>query len=204
MTGADAMLEIFQWKDPAEILSRTFEEASDELIVLRGIEFHSICEHHLLPFHGTAAVGYLPGKVVGISKLARLVHCFARRLQIQERLTRQIADAVAEHLDARGVAVVIRAHHLCMGVRGVKLPATEMITSAMLGAFRKAGFDVEPWPVDYRTRGKADLMRPFDKVSEGLRRVDTAMREWVGLLAYWLRGRSDALFPAPLKHDVSG
>ena len=123
-------------EDPAEILSRTFEESSDELIVLRGIEFHSICEHHLLPFHGTAAVGYLPGKVVGISKLARLVHCFARRLQIQERLTRQIADAVAEHLDARGVAVVIRAHHLCMGVRGVKLPAAEMITSAMLGELR--------------------------------------------------------------------
>jgi len=124
-------------EEPSEILSKTFEEASDELIVLRGIEFHSTCEHHLLPFYGTASVGYLPGKVVGISKLARLVHCFARRLQIQERLTRQIADAVSEHLDARGAAVVVKAHHLCMGCRGVKLPGTEMITSAMLGTLRE-------------------------------------------------------------------
>lgn len=124
-------------EQPAEILSRTFEESSDELIVLRGIEFHSTCEHHLLPFHGTASVGYLPGKVVGISKLARLVNCFARRLQIQERLTRQIADAVSEHLEARGAAVVVKAHHLCMGCRGVKLAGTEMITSAMLGTLRE-------------------------------------------------------------------
>ncbi|HMA29877.1 MAG TPA: GTP cyclohydrolase I FolE [Thermoanaerobaculia bacterium] len=124
-------------EDPSEILSKTFEESSDELIVLRGIEFHSTCEHHLLPFYGTASVGYLPGKVVGISKLARLVHCFARRLQIQERLTRQIADAVSEHLEARGTAVVVKAHHLCMGCRGVKLPGTEMITSAMLGTLRE-------------------------------------------------------------------
>lgn len=123
-------------EEPSEILSRTFEESSDELIVLRGIEFHSTCEHHLLPFYGTASVGYLPGKVVGISKLARLVHCFARRLQIQERLTRQVADAVSEHLDARGAAVIVKAHHLCMGCRGVKLPGTEMITSAMLGTLR--------------------------------------------------------------------
>lgn len=123
-------------EDPAEILSRTFEESSDELIVLRGIDFASTCEHHLLPFYGTASVGYLPGKVVGISKLARLVHCFARRLQIQERLTRQIADALSEHLAARGAAVVVRAHHLCMGCRGVKLPGTEMITSAVLGSLR--------------------------------------------------------------------
>lgn len=123
-------------EDPAEILSRTFEETSDEMVVLRGIPFHSICEHHLLPFHGTASVGYLPGKVVGISKLARLVHCFARRLQIQERLTRQIAAAIEEHLEARGVGVMIRARHLCMGCRGVKLPNTELMTSAMLGTLR--------------------------------------------------------------------
>lgn len=123
-------------EDPAEILSRCFDEQSDELIVLRGIDFYSTCEHHLLPFYGTACVGYLPGKVVGISKLARLVNCFARRLQIQERLTRQIADAVAEHLQARGTAVVIKAHHLCMGCRGVKQPGTELVTSAMLGTFR--------------------------------------------------------------------
>lgn len=122
--------------DPAEILSRCFDEQSDELIVLRGIDFYSTCEHHLLPFYGTACVGYLPGKVVGISKLARLVHCYARRLQIQERLTRQIADAVAEHLNARGVGVVIQAHHLCMGCRGVRQPGTELVTSSMLGTLR--------------------------------------------------------------------
>ena len=123
-------------EDPAEILSRTFEETSDEMVILRGITFQSICEHHLLPFIGTATVGYLPGKVVGISKLARLVNCFARRLQIQERLTRQIADAVEKHLEARGVAVVIRAQHLCMACRGVRQMESEMVTSAMLGTLR--------------------------------------------------------------------
>jgi GTP cyclohydrolase I len=123
--------------DPAEILSRTFEESHDELIILRGIEFHSMCEHHLLPFYGSASIGYLPGHVVGISKLARLVHCFARRLQIQERLTRQIADAIQQHLGARGVAVIVKAHHFCMGSRGVKQPSTELVTSAMLGALRE-------------------------------------------------------------------
>lgn len=121
---------------PADILSTTFAEHSDELIILRGIDFHSICEHHLLPFHGVAHVGYLPGKVVGISKLARLVHCFARRLQIQERMTQQIAHAVETSLDARGVGVIVTAHHLCMGCRGVRLPATELVTSAMLGTLR--------------------------------------------------------------------
>jgi GTP cyclohydrolase I len=123
-------------ESPSEILSKTFEETSDELIVLRGIEFYSICEHHLLPFYGTVSVGYLPGEVVGISKLARLVHCFARRLQIQERLTGQIAGAIAEHLHARGTAVIVTAHHLCMGCRGVKQPSTELVTSAMLGTLR--------------------------------------------------------------------
>ena len=122
--------------DPATILGRTFDESSDEMIILRGISFYSTCEHHLLPFYGTATVGYLPGKVVGISKLARLVECFARRLQIQERMTRQIAEAVETHLDARGVAVVLRAHHLCMGCRGVRQEETEMVTSSMLGTLR--------------------------------------------------------------------
>ncbi len=123
-------------EDPAEILSRTFEESSDELIVLRGVSFYSTCEHHLLPFYGEAAVGYLPGKVVGISKLARLVNCFARRLQIQERMTRQIAEAIATFLDAQGVGVIVRAHHLCMGCRGVRQQDAEMVTSAMLGTLR--------------------------------------------------------------------
>jgi GTP cyclohydrolase I len=123
-------------EDPAEILARTFDESSDELVILRGISFYSTCEHHLLPFYGQAVVGYLPGKVVGISKLARLVECFAKRLQVQERMTRQIADAVEKHLEARGVGVVLRAHHLCMGCRGVRQEETEMVTSAMLGTLR--------------------------------------------------------------------
>ena len=123
-------------EDPAEILSRTFDETSDEMIVLRGISFYSTCEHHLLPFYGEASVGYLPGKVVGISKLARLVNCFARRLQIQERMTHQIAESIERHLGAKGVGVVLRAHHLCMGCRGVKQEETEMVTSAMLGKLR--------------------------------------------------------------------
>ena len=123
-------------EDPAEILSRTFDESSDELIMLRGISFYSMCEHHLLPFYGEACVGYLPGKVVGISKLARLVNCFAHRLQVQERMTRQIADAIEAHLDARGVGVILRAHHLCMGCRGVRQQDTDMVTSAMLGTLR--------------------------------------------------------------------
>jgi GTP cyclohydrolase IA len=148
-TGRDGLLDtpsrvVRAWRemtagygdDPAEILSRTFEESSDEMIVLRGITFYSVCEHHLLPFYGSASVGYLPGRVVGISKLARLVNCFARRLQIQERMTRQIAEAVEQHLDARGVGVVIRAHHLCMGCRGVRQEETEMVTSSMLGTLR--------------------------------------------------------------------
>ena len=123
-------------EDPAEILARTFDESSDELIILRGISFYSTCEHHLLPFYGEACVGYLPGKVVGISKLARLVNCFAHRLQIQERMTAQIAHAIEEHLDARGVGVILRAHHLCMGCRGVRQQDTDMVASAMLGTLR--------------------------------------------------------------------
>lgn len=123
-------------EDPAEILGTTFDEACDEVVVLSGISFYSTCEHHMLPFYGRASVGYLPGKVVGISKLARLVNCFARRLQIQERMTRQIAESIETHLEARGVAVVIRAHHLCMGCRGVKQPDSDLITSAMRGVFR--------------------------------------------------------------------
>jgi GTP cyclohydrolase IA len=123
-------------EDPAEILGTTFEETCDEMVVLSGISFYSTCEHHLLPFYGHASVGYLPGKVVGISKLARVVSCFARRLQIQERLTREIADAIETHLEARGVAVVVRAHHLCMGCRGVRQPESDMITSAMRGVLR--------------------------------------------------------------------
>lgn len=124
-------------EDPAEILSRVFDETSDEMVMLNGIQFYSTCEHHMLPFMGEACVAYLPAsRVVGISKLARVVSCFARRLQIQERMTSQIANAIQEHLQPDGVAVVLRAHHLCMGCRGVKQSTTEMVTSALLGKFR--------------------------------------------------------------------
>lgn len=124
-------------EDPGDILSTVFDAEYDQIVVLRGIRFSSLCEHHLLPFTGQAAVGYLPGfNVVGLSKLARLVHCFARRLQIQERMTQQIAGAIQEHLKPLGVGVIVRAHHHCMGCRGVEQPSTEMITSAMTGVFR--------------------------------------------------------------------
>lgn len=124
-------------QDYREILNKSFEQPHDELVLLRGIEFHSTCEHHMLPFYGTASVGYIPTKsVVGISKLARLVDCFARRLQIQERLTSQIARAILEVLEPKGVGVVLKAKHACMGCRGVMKPDSDMVTSVMLGALR--------------------------------------------------------------------
>lgn len=123
-------------EDPKQILSKVFDEQYDEVVILKGCPFTSLCEHHLLSFTGTVDVGYLPGKVVGLSKLARLVECFSKRLQVQERMTKQIADALSEHLQARGVAVVVKANHSCMACRGVKKPGTLMITSSMLGAFR--------------------------------------------------------------------
>lgn len=126
-------------QDPKEILSTRFEQgACDELVLLREIEFTSMCEHHMLPFRGVAHVGYLPtGKVVGLSKLARLVDCFARRLQIQEQLTMQIADTITEVLQPKGVGVVIEAHHQCMSCRGVGKQKTVMVTSAMRGVLRE-------------------------------------------------------------------
>jgi len=122
--------------DPATLLGVTFNEHSREMIIVRGIEFSSLCEHHLLPFTGTADVAYIASnKVVGLSKLARLVDAFARRLQVQERMTSQIADAIETHLHSEGVAVVITGRHACMGCRGVRKPAAEMVTSAMRGRF---------------------------------------------------------------------
>ena len=126
--------------DPREYLERTFDEVGgyDELVVLRDIRVVSFCEHHMLPFLGKAHVGYLPSnRVVGISKLARVVHGFARRLQIQENLSRQIADAVQQVTGALGVAVVIEAKHMCMMMRGVEKQNSSMITSVMLGEFRE-------------------------------------------------------------------
>jgi len=125
--------------DPASLLARTFEEteAYDEMIVLRDIRLESHCEHHIVPIIGRAHVGYLPaGRVVGISKLARVVEAYAKRMQIQEKLTAQIADTIEAVLKPRGVAVVIEAAHQCMTTRGIHKPGVSMVTSRMLGAFR--------------------------------------------------------------------
>jgi GTP cyclohydrolase IA len=126
-------------QDPAAILRKTFEETHgyDEMVVLRGIRFASHCEHHIVPIIGRAWVAYVPdGRVVGISKLARLVEIYARRLQIQEKLTAQIADTIQEVLRPQGVAVVLKASHHCMTTRGVHQPETDLVTSRMLGVFR--------------------------------------------------------------------
>ena len=127
-------------EDPARHLSRTFEEVGgyDEIVLLRDIPFQSHCEHHLAPIIGKAAIAYLPNdRVVGISKLARVLHGFARRLQVQERLTAQVADTIWEHLRPQGVAVVIEATHACMTARGVSTPDVLMTTSRMMGVFRE-------------------------------------------------------------------
>ena len=115
-----------------------FDAGANHMIVLRNIEVYSMCEHHMLPFFGTCAVGYIArSKVLGVSKIARIVDCFARRLQIQERLTEQVADAILDASKAEGVGVVFRCRHLCMMMRGVEKQNSEMVTSAMLGSFRE-------------------------------------------------------------------
>ncbi len=120
------------------IKGAVFEENVKEMVVVRDIEFYSMCEHHMLPFFGHAHVGYLPnGKVVGLSKVARVVDVFARRLQVQERLTNQVADALMEHLEAHGVAVVMEASHTCMMMRGVQKQRSTTVSSAMRGAFEE-------------------------------------------------------------------
>ncbi len=126
-------------EDPVEILERTFSETAgyDEMVVLRDIRFESHCEHHIAPVIGVAQVAYLPNKrVVGISKLARVIELYAKRLQIQEKMTAQIADAIQDVLRPRGVAVVVRATHQCMTTRGIHKPGVSMVTSRMLGVFR--------------------------------------------------------------------
>lgn len=133
--------EIFAglYADPAAVLQTQFDEGHDEMVILRDIPFYSVCEHHLVPFHGVAHVGYIPdGKVVGLSKLARVVEGFARRPQLQERLTCQIADAIVDALQPDGVAVVIECEHLCLTMRGVKKPGSKMVTSAVRGLFRES------------------------------------------------------------------
>ena len=121
--------------DPAEVLSKTFEIEHDEMVLVRDIEVWSTCEHHLLPFTGVAHVAYIPakGRITGLSKLARLVDAFAKRPQVQERLTTQVADALVEHLHPQGVMVVIECEHLCMTMRGVRKPGAKTVTSAVRG-----------------------------------------------------------------------
>jgi GTP cyclohydrolase I len=127
-------------EDPSQHLSRTFDEVGgyDEIVLLKDIPFQSHCEHHLAPIIGKASIAYLPAnRVVGISKLARVLHGYARRLQVQERLTAQVADCICEHLQPQGVAVVIEASHACMTARGVQTPGVMMTTSRMMGVFRE-------------------------------------------------------------------
>ncbi|MFC1942452.1 GTP cyclohydrolase I FolE [Chloroflexota bacterium] len=127
-------------KDPKDDLGVGFELGHREMVILKDIPFYSMCEHHLLPFYGVAHVGYLPndeGRIVGISKIARVVETIARRPQVQERMTTEIADAIGEGLKPAGVAVVIQAEHMCMVMRGIKKPGSNVITSAIRGAFRR-------------------------------------------------------------------
>jgi len=127
------------YADPADVLRTVFDAGHDEMVIVKDIEVFSSCEHHLVPFHGVAHVGYIPneqGQITGLSKLARLVDVFARRPQVQERLTSQVADALRDALKPRGVIVVIEAEHLCMSMRGVRRPGSRTVTSAVRGAFR--------------------------------------------------------------------
>lgn len=145
---ARAFSEIFAGldADPADVLSTTFDIDHSEMIIVRDIAVYSTCEHHLVPFHGSAHVGYIPGpdgKVTGLSKIARLVDLYARRPQVQERLTTQIAEALEAHLRVAGVIVVVECEHLCMSMRGVRKPGTRTITSAVRGQLRDAATRAE-------------------------------------------------------------
>lgn len=145
---ARACAEIFAGlgQSPDEVLSTTFDASHDEMVLVRDIEVQSFCEHHLLPFHGLAHVAYIPpesGRVTGLSKIARLVDVYAKRPQVQERLTTQIADALVEHLHARGVLVVVDCEHMCMTMRGVRKPGSRTTTSAVRGQLRDAATRAE-------------------------------------------------------------
>ncbi len=140
---ARAYEEIFAglYTDPDSVLDKTFDERHQELILVKDIPIFSLCEHHLVPFHGMAHLGYIPsgsGRVIGLSKLARLVDLYSRRPQVQERLTGQVADAMVRKLEPRGVIVVIEAEHLCMGMRGIRKPGSSTITSAVRGMFQSS------------------------------------------------------------------
>jgi GTP cyclohydrolase I len=147
---ARAYAEVFAglFVEPDDVLETTFDEHHDELVLVKDIPLYSTCEHHLVPWHGTAAVGYIPGadgRITGLSKLARVVDLYARRPQVQERLTSQVAGAVMRRLEPQGVIVVIRAEHLCMAMRGVRKPGSVTMTSAVRGIFKS----------DPRTRAEA-------------------------------------------------
>ena len=128
-------------EDPARHFEVTFDEHHEEMVLVKDIPFYSMCEHHLVPFFGKAHVAYIPasdGRICGLSKLARLVEAFAKRPQVQERLTNQIADTLIEQLDPQGVIVVLEAEHMCMSMRGVKKPGSQTVTSAVRGVFEKS------------------------------------------------------------------
>jgi GTP cyclohydrolase IA len=138
---ARAYREMFAglYEDPDEVLNTTFDEQHDELVLVKDIPMYSTCEHHLVAFHGVAHVGYIPGvdgRVTGLSKLARLVDLYAKRPQVQERLTAQIADALMRKLDPRGAIVIVEAEHLCMAMRGIRKPGATTTTSAVRGQFK--------------------------------------------------------------------
>jgi GTP cyclohydrolase I len=147
---ARAYAEVFSGLhvDPDDVLQTTFDENHDELVLVKDIPLYSTCEHHLVPWHGSAAVGYIPGadgKITGLSKLARVVDLYAKRPQVQERLTSQVADAVMRRLEPQGVIVVVQAEHLCMAMRGIRKPGALTMTSAVRGIFQS----------DPRTRAEA-------------------------------------------------
>ncbi|MER7050696.1 MULTISPECIES: GTP cyclohydrolase I FolE [unclassified Streptomyces] len=138
---ARAYKEIFAglWQEPGDVLTTTFDLGHDEMVLVKDIEVFSTCEHHLVPFRGVAHVGYIPstnGKITGLSKLARLVDVYARRPQVQERLTTQVADSLMEILEPRGVIVVVECEHMCMSMRGIRKPGAKTITSAVRGQLR--------------------------------------------------------------------
>ena len=155
VAGALRFLTSGNWEDPVELLrGALFESDVDEMVLVKGLEFYSLCEHHLLPFFGRCHIAYVPnGRIVGLSKLGRVVDALSRRLQVQEQLTAQVAAAVQEAVAPRGVGVVMEARHLCMMMRGVEKQAAEAVTSCMLGSFR----------MDPRTRGEfLQLIRKTD------------------------------------------
>jgi len=137
---AEMYAELFEGlhRNPEDELQVGFDEDHQEMVIAKDIPFYSMCEHHLLPFYGMAHVGYIPnGRIAGISKLSRVVEAFARRPQLQERLTTQIADTIVKVLEPKGVAVILQAEHLCMTMRGIKKPGSSIVTSAMRGLFRQ-------------------------------------------------------------------